>query len=84
MEICNVKLNGITDSKTVILFREHLNQSSKHKDFDEISINDFMYSEDAKLNSFRIPCQLELIIFIDIKGRTKILKNRWGATGNVN
>lgn len=76
-------LNGITDARTIILFREHLNKVSKKLDFDKITISDFMYSEDTQLNSFRIPCILDIIMFVDINGRTKIIKNRWGASGEV-
>jgi len=76
-------LHGITDARTIVLFRENLSQSSKNKSFKEITLCDFAYSDDPRVNSFKIPAMLEIIIFVDIMGRTKILKNRWGASGEV-
>ena len=78
-----IKLHGINDVKSTILFMENLNKGIRDKPFEDISIDDFMYSEDLQLNSFRIPAMRDLIIFIDIAGRTKIIKNRWGASGEV-
>lgn len=56
---------------------------NKKKKFEEISLTDFMYSDDSRANSFRIPAMMDIIMFIDDFGRTKILKNRWGASGEV-
>jgi hypothetical protein len=76
-------LYGITDTRTIVLFRENLTHSSKNKSFEEITLCDFAYSDDPRANSFKIPAMMEIIIFVDIMGRTKILKNRWGANGEV-
>jgi hypothetical protein len=77
------KLYGITNARTVVLFRRNLNQMSKDKKFDEITLVDFTYSDDPRANSFKIPAMMDIIMFVDIMGRTKILKNRWGADGEV-
>lgn len=75
----------ITNVKTVVLYRENLCQNNIDKDFKDIQLDDFMYERSDKITPFKYACIQEIIIFIDHTEncRTKILKNRWGRTGEV-
>lgn len=76
--------NGIiTNVKTVILFRKNLSNSNKGLFFEEINLDHFKYETNGDSSTVEYSQVQEVIMFIDDNGRTKILKNRYGKTGEI-
>lgn len=75
----------ITNVKTIVLYRDNLYRNKVDKDFKDIQIDDFVYDNSEVGKVLTYPRHQEIIIFIDHNenGRTKLLKNRWGRTGEV-
>ena len=63
-------------AETIILFREDLFPIYQDKSFDEITINDFNFLK-------REVMICDILMFVDVLGRTKVLKNRYGWEGVV-
>lgn len=66
----------IRNPETLVLFRKNLIYNSLNKRFVDIEFNDFRIDRKPMLTA-------SLILFIDDDGNSKLLKSRWGKTGNV-
>jgi hypothetical protein len=67
----------IEENRCTILFRSNLSNPSLP--FDKVNIDDFKFY----LNNWENMLETNVLIFVDIDGRTKILRNRYGFTGSI-
>lgn len=66
----------IRNPETLVLFRKNLIRDSLKKHFNDIQHYDFKIGKKPMLTA-------NLILFVEDDGKTKLLKSRWGKTGNV-
>lgn len=72
----------LTDVRGMVLTRKNLYEQYKELAFDDIDWSHFKYRKN-EFHPTGIFKMSDLVIFVDENGKTKIMKNRWGNTGNV-
>lgn len=72
----------LTDVKAMVLTRKNLCKQYEEIPFKDVDWIHFKYRTKQERPS-RLFMEIELCIFVDDDGKTKLLKNRWGNTGEV-